>query len=347
MPTAPRLTHRQIELFRAVMRTGQLTRAAELLHSSQPTLSRELARLEQVLGFVLFERLKGRLRPTVRALALLQEVEASFVGLERIAATALALRGHALGRLELAALPALTQVLLPEALARLARDEPEAAVTITPLESPALESGLSDQRHDLGLSEQREAPVACALRPLLVADEVAVLPAGHPLAQRPVLAPQDFADQPFVSLAPADAYRLQIDAMFAAHGIARQLRLETPSAASVCALVRQGLGLAIVNPLTALAWAQAGAGDGRPASMAATAVGGEPPGNGRGLVLRPLAVSIPFHVALLRPQWRSRHPMRDALETALVAAAEDLAGQLRAAGVDSRVPAPEAPVQLD
>ncbi|MEN9890338.1 MAG: HTH-type transcriptional activator CmpR [Pseudomonadota bacterium] len=331
MPTAPRLTHRQIELFRAVMRTGQLTRAAELLHSSQPTLSRELARLEQVLGFALFERLKGRLRPTVRALALLQEVEASFVGLERIAATALALRGHALGRLELAALPALTQVLLPEALARLARDEPEAAVTITPLESPALESGLSDQRHDLGLSEQREAPVACQLRPLLVADEVAVLPPGHALAARPVLAPEDLAGQPFISLAPADAYRQQIDAMFTARGIARHLRLESPSAASVCALVRQGLGLAIVNPLTALAWTQAAAEE----------------AGGGGLVLRPLTVSIPFHVAVLRPQWRSRHPLRDALEAALVEAAEALVARLRLAGVDSRVPPPDAPPAVD
>ncbi|WP_141287755.1 LysR family transcriptional regulator, partial [Ideonella azotifigens] len=74
-----KLTHRQVEVFRAVMTTGHVTRAAELLHSSQPTVSRELARLEQVLGLALFERVKGRLRPTVRALALLEEVEQSYV----------------------------------------------------------------------------------------------------------------------------------------------------------------------------------------------------------------------------------------------------------------------------
>ena len=61
-----KLSHRQIDFFRAVMGTGHVTRAAELLHTSQPTVSRELARLEQVLGFALFERIKGRLRPTVR-----------------------------------------------------------------------------------------------------------------------------------------------------------------------------------------------------------------------------------------------------------------------------------------
>ena len=75
-----KLSHRQIHFFRAVMGTGHVTRAAELLHTSQPTVSRELARLEQVLGFALFERVKGRLKPTVRALALMEEVEQSYVG---------------------------------------------------------------------------------------------------------------------------------------------------------------------------------------------------------------------------------------------------------------------------
>ncbi|MBP8307410.1 MAG: LysR family transcriptional regulator, partial [Burkholderiaceae bacterium] len=86
------LTHRQIEIFRAVMASGQVTRAALALHTSQPTVSRELARLEQVLQMRLFDRVRGRLQPTARALALHEEVERSYVGLERIAATAQGLR---------------------------------------------------------------------------------------------------------------------------------------------------------------------------------------------------------------------------------------------------------------
>ena len=44
---AHRLTHRHVEVFRALMLAGSVTRAAELLHTSQPTVSRELARLER------------------------------------------------------------------------------------------------------------------------------------------------------------------------------------------------------------------------------------------------------------------------------------------------------------
>ena len=304
-----KLSHRQIDFFRAVMGTGHVTRAAELLHTSQPTVSRELARLEQVLGFALFERVKGRLKPTVRALALMEEVEQSYVGLERIAATALGLRAYAHGRLQLACLPALSHALLPDAIRRFALQQPEAAVSLTPIESPLLEAALSEQRFDLGFSERHEAPAACALQTLLVADEVAVLPSRHPLAQKARLAPTDFAAESFISFAPTDPYRQQVDALFAAAGVERGLRLETSSAVSVCALVRQGLGLGIVNPLTALELA----------------------GNGTegGLVVRPLSVSIPFHVALIRPAWRTEHPLRPDFEGALREAANALKARLR------------------
>ena len=163
---------------------------------------------------------------------------------------------------------------------------------------------LSEQRFDLGLSERHEAPAACTLQTLLVADEVAVLPAGHALAQKPVLVPADFAGQAFISFAPADPYRQEVDALFAAAGVERVLKLETPSAVSVCALVRQGLGLGIVNPLTALELA------------------------GEGLLVRPLSVSIPFHVALIRPSWRTEHPLRADFEAALAEAAAALKQRL-------------------
>jgi DNA-binding transcriptional LysR family regulator len=177
-------------------------------------------------------------------------------------------------------------------------------VSLTPIESPQLEAALSEQRFDLGLSERFEAPAACSLQTLLVADEVCVLPASHPLVRKARLAPCDFEGVPFISFAPTDPYRQQVDALFAAAGVERGLRLETPSAVSVCALVRQGLGLGIVNPLTALELA------------------------GEGMVVRPLSVSIPFHVALIRPAWRAEHPLRGAFEAALVEAADVLQARL-------------------
>lgn len=288
-PTPPTLTHRQLSLFRAIMLHGSLSRAAEVTGSSQPTLSRELARLEYLLGFELFDRVRGRLRPTARALALMQEVERSFVGLEQIAARALALRTLSSGHLRLACLPALAHALVPQALVHFQEALPQASVSVVPLESPWLEQALSEQRFDLGLGETTEPPAGVVLQPLLQVNEVAVLPAGHRLCHKAVLAPSDFADERFVSLAEGDPYRAAIDALFAAAQVPRVTLLETASAVAVCALVQQGLGVAIVNPLTAAAMA------------------------GPRLVVRPLTVPIAFRVSLLLPQVAAEHPLRSAL----------------------------------
>jgi DNA-binding transcriptional LysR family regulator len=268
--------------------------------SSQPTLSRELARLEQLLGFDLFDRVRGRLRPTVRALALMQEVERSFVGLEQIAARAQELRQQTTGRLRLACLPALAHALVPQALLHFTQAMPQAVVSIYPQESPWLEQAMSEQRFDLGLSETSEAPAGVTFQTILQVNEVAVLPAAHRLCRKGVLTPQDFEAERFVSLAAGDSYRSQIDQMFAAAHVTRQTCLETASAVAVCALVRQGLGLAIVNPLTALAMA------------------------GPDLVVRPLSVAIAFKVSLLLPEVAAPHPLRPALVAAVMEAVQQL-----------------------
>ena len=90
-PPPPRITHRHIEIFRAVMLAGGVSGAARLLYTSQPTVSRELARLETLLGYSLFERVQGRLRATARALSLWDEVQRSWQGLDHVIDHAMAL----------------------------------------------------------------------------------------------------------------------------------------------------------------------------------------------------------------------------------------------------------------
>ncbi|KRD27274.1 transcriptional regulator [Acidovorax sp. Root267] len=306
-PLAHRITHRHIEVFRAVMTAGSATGAADLLHSSQPTVSRELARLESLLGYALFERIQGRLRANARALALWDEVQRSWQGLERVVGRAVALGRPDAVQLAVLCLPALAHALLPGAAARLMQVQPHARLSVTPQDSPLLEEWMSAQRFDLGLCEQTAAPPGTRAEVLLTLDEVAVLPADHALARQPELQLADFADQPFVSLSADDPYRRIIDARFAEAAVPRTLRMETHSAAAVCAMVEHGLGLAIVNPLTALTAAA----------------------NGR-LVVRRLAFSIPFSVAAVLPLYRPPLPEVLPMLEALRAEAAEVARRLQA-----------------
>ena len=279
-PNPERIGHRHIEVFRALMLAGSATGAAQLLFTSQPTVSRELARLEHLLGYALFERSQGRLRPNARALRLWDEVERSWAGLDRVVEHAMALGQPHQASLSVLSMPALSHALLPGALERLQRNHGEVAVSVATQDGPLLQEWMSAQRFDLGLSEVAEPPPGTRMRSLPAMDEVAVLPAQHPLAAKQVLSAQDFEGQAFISLARDDSYRMQIDAVFAQAGVQRKMLLETLSAVAVCAMVQHGLGVAIVNPLTAQACA------------------------GSSLVVRRLAFSIPFQVHMLLPLHR-------------------------------------------
>ncbi|PIJ49074.1 LysR family transcriptional regulator [Erwinia sp. OLTSP20] len=274
------ITLRHIEIFHAVMTAGNVTAAASLLNSSQPTVSRELARLEKLLGFALFSRSKGRLLPTAQGLLLFEEVQRSWYGLDRIRSAAEGLKAFRQGELSLVCLPVFSQSLLPQLCQPFMAQYPEVSLNIISQESPLLEEWLSAQRYDLGLTETSQTPAGTRRTPLFTSNEVCVLPAGHPLAAKTVLSPEDFQGENYVSLSRHDSYRHLLDALFSQHQVQRRMVMETHSAASVCAMVKAGSGISVVNPLTALDYA-----DSR-------------------LAVRRFSIEVPFTVSLIHPSHR-------------------------------------------
>jgi DNA-binding transcriptional LysR family regulator len=87
------LAFRQLEAFHAVVANGNMTRAAALM-ISQPAVSRLVASLEESIGFPLFQRLSGHLRPTSEARYLFDEVELALVHLNHISRLTEDLQGY-------------------------------------------------------------------------------------------------------------------------------------------------------------------------------------------------------------------------------------------------------------
>lgn len=302
----PTISLRHIEIFHAVMTTGNLTEAAALLNTSQPTVSRELARFEHLVQMPLFERVRGRLHPTAQGLQLFEEVQRSYYGLDRIINAARDIRRFEQAQLSIACLPVFSQSLLPNVCKPLLDSYPSLSLNVIPQESPLLEEWLSAQRHDLGLTENSVTPAGTERHTLLTLNEVCVLPAQHRLAARPMLTPDDFRHERFISLSSSDSYRQLLDKLFDSAGIPRDMVLETHSAASVCAMVRAGVGISIVNPLTALDYAASG------------------------VVVRPFSVAVPFTVSLIRPLHRPASALVDTVIAHLTRYTAGIAEQLDA-----------------
>jgi len=262
------------------MSSGGATQAAALLRTSQPTVSRELKDFERSLGFALFVRKGRRLLPTEAALSLHAEVRRSFVGLEEITRTANAIRTNASAHINIACLPAYGSTLLPPVCRDFLRDHDTLRLSLHSFEQAEIANGLGTQHYDLGIIEADPSLEGMQAVTVDVGDELCILPKDHALARKSVLEPTDFEGSDFIYFSAEDSYRRKIDAVFEEHAVTRHLRVEATSATSVCSLVAQGLGISIVNPVSALHAID------------------------QGLELRRFSVSIPYLVGIYTPSNR-------------------------------------------
>jgi len=245
------LNPRQLEAFRAVMLTGGVTSAAEMIGVTQPAMSRLIRDLQRALDLRLFEKRGARLVATGEAHSLYREVERSFVGLDRIAQAAVELRQRRAGTLRIAALPALASFFLPRFMGGFLAARPKLDLALFGLPSRVVLDWVVSGQCDVGLVEMPIEHPAVRLQRLPAVRAVAVVPQRHRLARKRELGPRDFAGQPFISLGHSTLLRFRIDAVFADAGIQRQTRVETPLSLIACSLARAEAGLAIVDPFTA------------------------------------------------------------------------------------------------
>jgi DNA-binding transcriptional LysR family regulator len=88
----------QLRTFAMVARLGHVTRAAEVLHVTQPAVTGHIKALEQELGIALFERSHGRISLTKSGEILLPEVERTLAMVNSILARAREMKGEVAGR---------------------------------------------------------------------------------------------------------------------------------------------------------------------------------------------------------------------------------------------------------
>lgn len=167
-----------IELLHAVLQTGSLTAAADLLHISQPAASKRLQQAERDLGFALFFRERGRLVPTDQALLLQGPTERLAADLRRLNQLAYSLRPQQQGRVRLMCTPTLAHRLLPLALRSWRILYPNVDCTLATEHTQALVAALIAEQTDLGLTLQRVSHPSLQCEGLAQGQMQVLAPAG-------------------------------------------------------------------------------------------------------------------------------------------------------------------------
>ncbi len=267
---------RQLRCFETVMALGTATEAAAALGISQPAVSLAIGSLERELGFVLFERVKGRLKPTREAQFLLDDAKSAIGAVERAAQTARAIRSRTHGNLVVASYPGIALEFLPRVLTKFLKSRPGVRVELLSRSSHVIHELIPAQSFDVAIAD---LPVnrQDVLTRAMSLECVCVLPKRHALARKRFIEPRDLDGMPFFSLFKEHLIYYRVASAFAAANAHWNVVAECRFFASACAFVAQSWGASIVDPITARDFAH------------------------RGVVARPFRPAIVYDIGLLQP----------------------------------------------
>ncbi len=240
---------RQVEAFKAVIESGTVSRAAEIMHVSQPAMSKLIAHLEFDTGLKLFDRHKGRLAPTEHGMRLYQEIDRIFAGLRQVDNAVDAIRREEQGRISIGVMPALAGSFIQRATTNFLRDYPNVFCSVHSRSSPGIVDWVVSRRFDIGVIDDGFKNPYTTQEPLMTQPMACVMPLDHPLTAKTVIRPQDLDQIPFVSFPSDSDVGHRVDTLFEAHDVKPPVVLVANFVLSVCEFVAAGVGVSLVHPV--------------------------------------------------------------------------------------------------
>jgi DNA-binding transcriptional LysR family regulator len=247
---------RQIEVFHAVYTTGSMTGAAEILNVSQPSVSKVLAHAEQQLGYLLFDRVRGKLVPTPEAHRLFSHVTTVYQDVDRLRHVAENLRHGSSGHIRIASTPAFGQEVLPQAIASFRADNQDALFEIETLHLDEITIALLESRIDVGLAFDPSPVPGIESEDIASSRFVVLAPADIDFGGKTSLSIRDLGGFPFVGLNSRGPLGRSLSAHLEAAGSGLDIVTWSETYHVAKALVACGVGITITDEITALSGSQ-------------------------------------------------------------------------------------------
>jgi DNA-binding transcriptional LysR family regulator len=246
------LSMRALECLVAIAERGSLTKAAAVLHMSQPALSHQIAGIERELGTPVIERLPRGIRPTAAGLAAAAEARAALAAADRAVLAGRRVAAGTGGRIRIACAETMTAWVLVPVLRAWRRRFPDVELDLREYTS-------ADRMLDVlagGGADMTVGP-----RPTRTDEHVEVLgreeivvvaSAGHRFAGLAAVPLAELTTEPLVHFHPDNGFAVWLDQFAAQRGVVLpQPALRTGSPRTAAQLAAAGMGVTIV-PFSAL-----------------------------------------------------------------------------------------------
>lgn len=277
---------RQLKCFDAVLTTGAMVRAAELLGLAQPTVSITIAQLEREIGFTLFKRSKGWLQPTPEAFAFHKSVVQAIDGISRASQSARQIKRLNEGEVSVLCYPGIAWRLMPELISEFRKGRPAVQLKLISRSSDALRQFVTTQNFDVAVIEAPVPHPTTNMEHFSYRCQCA-LPPKHVLGDKKTVKPKDLSDMPIAMLFPDHSTNHQLRQVFSNCGANLNVVLECDFFASALNFTRCNGGVTIIDPISV---SQFQADD---------------------LVLREFEPEIEYTLSLVRPSNRARSRLAD------------------------------------
>ncbi len=235
----------RLRIFRAVAEARSFTRAAEVVHLTQPGISKHIKQMEEYYGIPLFDRLGKKV-------ALTQAGEILSEATEEIMASAIAaeqrieeLKGLHGGKLVLGASFALGIYVLPGVLAAFRKRYPAVEVTVDISLSAKIMAKILANKLELGLVSQEAHDPRLFAKQFMTDELIVVVPSNHRWANRKRIRPQELMRETFIVAARGAGVRAAVEERLKQKGIVLTNVIDFGNVEGVKRAVEAGLGISI------------------------------------------------------------------------------------------------------
>ncbi len=242
----PRATFHQLRTLEAVVRLGSITRAAQELHLTQPTISAQIHELQSALDTTLVEPAGRGIRPTEAAHLLRETALDLFARWQRFEDDLQALHGLERGRLCIAGVTT-TEYFIARWLRRYTDSHPGIEIELAVDNRDAVVRRLRDDATELAVMMMPPEDLPLQRVPLMDNPLVLIGPADHPWARARRVPRRRLNGQPLLMREPGSGTRLATEAYLRTHGVTPVLRATLGSNEAIKHAVAAGLGLAVLS----------------------------------------------------------------------------------------------------